>query len=759
MKNILSIVLLLMLTSTILVAQKTNITGKIINKKTQEPITNAVIKIIDTPNYAVSNEAGIFTINTIENVAIEITHLSFITQKTTLSNDNIITMVEKPISLNEIIIKADPLQDISHSVVVIDKVKKGSQPRNITDLFNDIPGFSIQKRGATATEPSLRAFKYEQMNIKYDGGMKMVHACPNRMDPITAHVIPEEVQKIEVVKGPFTVRFGQNFGGIVNLITNASTPEKLGISGSVQAGYETNGENLVARAEVVYAKEKYDITVNTERRDFGNYTDGKDTETSAGFETNSYSVKAGYSPKKNQRLQLDWRQKFGKNIMHAGLPMDSPKDDSYMAGLDYKITSVSEKIKSISAKGYYSFVDHLMTNGYANDDNTRPNYPMIDARTPVTSNTMGGKFEVGITPSKKLLIYAGFDADIIKRDGNKTVVIKAMNGMPLPTPIIKKIKVWQDATVEDYGIFAEANYRISKKVTATVGARTDFVNSSIKDPSQKFMNLYGGEIDDISDVVIGGNIALKYRKNGLQLEAAFGRGTRTPSMTERYIHRFTIGADGRKYIGNPNLESEINHQLEISIAKKINKVKMGMSVFYSKMNNYITAKLNPNFTSMAMNAVAPRQFVNVDANQYGLDAFLSYKVIENLSFNSNISITEAYNETFHESLAQIAPLSIHLGLKYEKETYWADLRTKFVAAQTHFSPSFNETATPAYRTVDLRLGYKPTKKISLGASIINIFDEAYYNHLNFTIKNAAQNNGERIYEVGRNFSVYAIYNF
>ena len=95
-------------------------------------------------------------------------------------------------------------------------------------------------------------FKYEQLNVQYDGGMKVLNACPNRMDPITTHVIPEEIEKIEIVKGPFTVRFGQNFGGIINLVSKKPSSDNLGFHGSVEGGFETNGNNFVNGVSLFY---------------------------------------------------------------------------------------------------------------------------------------------------------------------------------------------------------------------------------------------------------------------------------------------------------------------------------------------------------------------------------------------------------------------------------------------------------------------------------------------------------------------------
>jgi iron complex outermembrane receptor protein len=342
--------------------------------------------------------------------------------------------------------------------------------------------------------------------------------------------------------------------------------------------------------------------------------------------------------------------------------------------------------------------------------------------------------------------------------------INPATGLPFTTAMVKNLKVWQDATISDYGIFAEANYKLTNKIITTAGLRTDFVNAGIDDADAGFEALYGGEIKDQSDVVIGGNISAKYRNNGLQMQLAYGRGTRTPSMVERYIYRFVINSDSRDYIGNPYLKPEINNQFEFSASKKTNKINVGASVFYSIMEDYITAYINSAFTASTAGCgggpiLAPKQFINVSANQYGFDAFFNYKFTDELIFKSDIALTKAYNETFDEPLAQIAPMSAHLGLKYEKEKYWIDLRSEIVAKQADYAPSFNETESPGYNTFDLRLGYKPTAKFSLGASVLNIFDTAYYNHLNFAFKNADENNGMRINEVGRNFSIYAKYNF
>jgi len=385
-KQLLTIILVL--STSISFAQLTIFKGKVVTKNTNEPIENVTVKSNKNNNYTVTNSKGEFKLETNATTKFTFSHLGFRSRTVLIKNNMVLVLQPIQIELNEISVSANPIENISQSTVINDSEKRISQPRSVGSLFKDINGFGIVKRGAYASEPVFRAFKYEQLNVQYDGGMKVLNACPNRMDPITTHVIPEEIEKIEIVKGPFTVRFGSNFGGIINLVSKNPSKNQYGFKGSIEGGYETNGSNFVNGANLLYANEKFDVQLNGSHRDFSNYTDGNGTEVPSSFKTNDYSVKLGFNPTNKQRIQLIWRQSFARNIDHAGLPMDSPFDDSLLAGLDYKVSNLSNKISNFSFKAFYSYVDHLMTN------ENRPSFLATDAKSPVNSWTYGGKVEL-----------------------------------------------------------------------------------------------------------------------------------------------------------------------------------------------------------------------------------------------------------------------------------------------------------------------------------------------------------------------------
>jgi iron complex outermembrane receptor protein len=738
------------------------LSGTIIDKETNDPIAGARIRVTETRVLGITDEAGRFSIEAKAGQNLMIEHPFYRSVIVEAREEQKYYLETSVINLEAITVEADPLKDITHSFVVMDDIKKGSQPRSSADLFADIPGFSIHRRSTVASEPSLRSFKYDQMNIIIDGFTRLVCACPNRMDPITAHIIPEEVNRMEVVRGPYTVRFGQTFGGIVNIITKQPQPADYGFGGSVEGAYETNGNNIVSRAEIMYARKKFDLTMNGEYRDFGNYRDRNGLDVPSSFNTISYSIKTGINPAKNQRLQFDWRQKFGQDIMHAGLPMDSPKDNSYAATLDYKIRNINPVFNSITLKSYYTVVDHLMNNYL------RPNFVRMDASTPVMSNTYGAKIELGLTPVSGMNIFAGIDANADSRSGERTRIGKMKpDGTPIPVdkrPVFID-SVWQDAFVNNIGIFCESSFEIGKNLIATAGIRTDFVSAGAESPATGFYSKYESGFENRSENVVGGNISVKYLFENAKIQIAYGLGARSASILERYIYHFAIGIDGYEYVGNPFLSPEKNHQFELSAAYSHRRFSAGASVFYSHIPDYISAVYkdgDENFRSVFANPNPyAKQFINVDAEQYGFETYFNFEILPGLDFNSSLAYTRAENKTFGEPLPQIAPLAARFALKYEKSRYWAEIRSFIAAKQDRLATSFGETVpTPGYNTMDLKLGFRPIEGLSIGLAVSNIFDTAYYNHLTFKYANTLPELvGKNILDPGRNFSLYGKYSF
>jgi len=746
---------------------------QLINQETNQPVVEATVHIIFSNSKIETDEQGEFIINFNNEAEIEVRIISqgFESLSKILKADSptrVIYLTPQNNKLPEILISGRVFTDPVMNISTPDLTEKVTQPKNVADLFRDINGFGLIKRGNYAIDPSFRAAQYEQLNIQYDNGTKVMHACPNRMDPITTHVIPEDIAKIEVIRGPYSVRYGATFGGIINMVSKRPEMGNYGFSGNASSGFETNGNSMVNMLRLQYAEEKFDVVGMYGYRDFGNYEDGAGREIPSSFRSIDYSLRMGYNFSMNERLQLHWRQSFGRDVLHASLPMDSDFDDSSIISLDYYKKKMQSKLKGIQAKAYFSYVDHLMSN------TRRSNFTAAEAFAPVEAITAGGRLELEWELAEKWKLFTGTDVLMISRDGVRNRLVKQnMMGMPLENPMAFTDKIWQDSYINDYGLFAESKYQINPSTILNAGIRYDLVHSESQDPEADFLAYYP-DLDERFENNFSGNISAKkiLHKNH-QLEIAYGRGVRSANMIERFINHFQVGQDPFEYIGNPNLDAEINNQFEIAYKGKkevnsgINQINWGASVYYSHFENYIVALIDETKTRKFMpnqEPIHPKVFRNLDkAYKTGFEANFGVQFLKDFDFNANFAYVYARNEDLNESLPLTPPLRTTFSLQYNKGKFWAGTDLRLISEQTDLATSFGENQnTPAYELLDIRLGYEILPNLNLGAAALNVFDKQYFDHLNFAFRNQADaglSGMERLTDPGRNFTFFMKYGF
>ncbi|MBK8043444.1 MAG: TonB-dependent receptor plug domain-containing protein [Haliscomenobacter sp.] len=246
------------------------------------------------------------------------------------------SMHPRPVWVSEILVAGQRSPGFAQSTLLNDDAKLSSQPRDVGDLLNDMPGFAMIKRGGYALDPVFRSFKYEQLNVVYDGGVELTHACPNRMDPATTHVNPEEIRKIELIRGPFSVRYGPSMGATINIVTETPFQESAdGFGGSLEGGYEFNGNGKSTRLTLNHQKGNYRFFAAGGLKDYGSYSNGDGKEIPTSFRTYDYTLKGGLQAAPDHQIHLTWRQGFVRDVLHAGLMMDTDYDNTSMAIADY----------------------------------------------------------------------------------------------------------------------------------------------------------------------------------------------------------------------------------------------------------------------------------------------------------------------------------------------------------------------------------------------------------------------------------------
>jgi iron complex outermembrane recepter protein len=669
------------------------------------------------------------------------------------------------IKLLTIEVKDSILKKVPFVAIKIQKKQfDGEATRDVGELLRSIPNVSGIRKGGASIDPVIRGFKFSQLNTVLDNGVKVENGCPNRMDPVSSHVEAEDIEGIEVVKGPFVLKYGPALGGVINLISEKPHPyEKFELHADALYGFETNWNGQKEHISIFGGNKKIYFLLAGGYRDYGCYksrnSDGHDTTYNSSFKKYNYVAKLGYSLKRNQSILLSYNEIHGRDVLYPALPMDEKSDDTRMMTLDYNALNISTVLKSLDAKIYYSDVDHVM------DNSNRSNWVSKQMISDVNALNIGGRAELGMQ-IKKHKLFMGLDYENIYKDGTRT-----MSMLMMGTTSTKKSNLWKEAKIQNVGLFAEyKTFFSSFELDAALRLDNNSANSGdtlkiIKDDIEYF--------NDVRTNYLNFSFSLGITKeitNELSVSLALGRGVRSPNMLERFIKLMAVGYDNFDYLGNPQLKPETNNEVDLTF--KYSNEKIGsfyLNGFYSYVQDYISGVMLPSSVVLPQTAgtLGVKQFVNIESVSFtGIE--FGYTSPEKYKLGGSLiaAYTYGYVPTIkkyiltgtnvtgdtiltNDALSEIPPLETTVSIYYKflKGKLVPKISLRVVSNQHHVSEAFYEQETPGFALLNFSIKSNITKNISISGGINNIFDRSYYEHLNRKIIGTT----DKLYEPGRVF--------
>ncbi len=686
----------------------------------------------------------------------------------TASKTTEVILADALILLNTIIVSRSPSLEDPINSVLNERVRSGSFARTASDLFEHAPGFSMIKRSSFASEPVFRGLREDRLNVMYDGGVKVMHACPNRMDPITTHVMPEEISEIEVIKGPFSVLYGPNFGGTINMITEPVTAaDAKPWHGMFLMGGASNAPSLFGRAKLGFHSKYLDVGGMGAVLQNGNYLTGKHDGSRdtipAHFKTRAFSLYTNVRPSSADALQVNFRHSAGLDIAHVGLPMDSKHNNSDVYSLKYARKMEDRRVSRLSLLAYHSKVDHLMSNA------ERTNASMVEAATQVYAMTTGGKVRATSRVDAVRLDY-GVDMYRLDRAGERTRKIKRLPPDHPKTPgkVLDKPKfitdtIWPEASQSIIGAFLQMDWTPSSRWNVKAGVRGDYFNARAEALPRSFVQKAPSRLDPVTFIGWSGHLNAKCLWTSHHIfQLALGRGVRFPSMEEQYIQHLAVGAEPFEYVGNPAVVPEVNHQIDVGVKWIYPEVQVFLNAYYSRISDYILPVVDAGLHRKFLPWRAPtaaKTYTNLDAAILrGVEWQARASLPGHLSLTMGLAYTEGQNIDWDTPLPLMAPLRVNAGLRYAHAGYFIEIAGRYSAKQDRVDTSFGETVSPAYTLLDLKCGMKWRNHLKCNISVSNLLDVGYYDHLNFSYKNAGTLKG-RIYNPGRSVSLSVQYDF
>ena len=649
---------------------------------------------------------------------------------------------------------------------VVDTVAPSTEDAiDTAELLKQLPGANLNANGPVTGIAQYRGLYGDRVAISVDS-VPIVTGGPNAMDAPLSYASPLLLDRLSLERGIASVSSAtESLGGHIAVDYDRGEHADGGgfmPSGKMQASYASNGDvgSIAIRAVGANDTHKVALLGQRDRADDLEFPGG--TLRPTRLERDRYDLSYAYRGDGLDVLVYGGRLDTYDTGTPA-LPMDIRSIETALGGLqvDAELGRATLEI----AVGY-SDVDHVMDNFALR---TPPASPAQFRSTHAIGS--GYHFRVGGLVRGDV---AEWRIGIDGKTAEHTAVITN------PSSNAFRIVNFNAAERDVLGIYGQWN-RALGRFDVELGARVNraalrsgpvAAEIPVMNPMSQMMAANAARLaadfnardtdsmhTNVDAVVKIGQVLGEMRSVYIEL----GRKTRAPSYQELFLWlplESTGGlADGRSYLGNPDLESEVSREINVGLNWRFGNAWLAPQMFYKDISNYIqgvpSQNAAANAVAMMMGGAPALEFANTDAKLHGLDLAWGYYVTEALVLDGVLTHVRGKRSDVTDDLYRIAPLNGRITLTYEADRWSASVESVLYARQRDVSAYNGERPTAGYGLLNARGEWQLSSGLTLRAGIANILDKRYQDHLDGINRVAGVNVpvGVRLFGVGRTMQV------
>ncbi len=537
------------------------------------------------------------------------------------------------------------------------------------------------------------------------------------------------------------------------------------MDGSLQLRSFGNQQGFTAGTALTGQTDRVSYRLAGQYVKLGDYTSGDGRTVDADHEGwgESAAIRTHLSEHQSVEVALHhYHQALDRNI---SLPFDTVDTDFYAATLNY--TWSAENHHLYWRSGYTETHPRLSTTARPDDDDDDPTPtpappaggggpggpggpggggsgnppPARPVDTDLRGDTIAysGGLSWQTTWSSELISLLGVDATWSRRNASRERLLSDNS--------VNIDHLWPDVRTRDLGLFGELTWNREAN-HVRFGARIDRVDREARAADGLIIGIPGARGATIRQnyIAFNGPAAGETTRNhtvgavnftyehdlSTKLTARLGLGLTRMAPTESESYRsFLSNPLGVGDLGNPALDPETKREIEAGLQYSSDQLQFTGQIFYAAIDDYIQRTLILTTPSTIFS------FRNSDAAYYGAEAALvvTPTATPGLSFNASASTVQGYDRNTRIDQAGLPPWQTRAAVRYhhaiKNNPYWIELNTAYTAAKTNPNPNeatiFRDTAS--YTIIGLRLGTRLHQRLTLEASVENLFDVTYYNYL------------------------------
>ena len=592
------------------------------------------------------------------------------------------------------------------------------------EYLKTIPGFAVIRKGGTDGDPVLRGMAGSRLNLLVDGE-QVLGGCGARMDPPTAYVFPESFDRITVIKGPQTVRYGPgNSAGTVLFERTSARLARPGWRGTASLLGGSWGRN----DEVVDATggtPGFYVRGAGTRSHMGDYADGNGNAVHSRYTRWSAFGAVGWTPDDDTRLELSGTRSDGR-AAYADRSMDGVKFLRENLGLKYDQRHLSPLLDRLEVQLYRNYVDHVMDNATLRAFTPTPMAPEPAAMNP-DRTTQGGRVAATLRLAEATQLVLGTDVQ-----ANRHTFRMSLRQWSRPEETLPRL---DDAFFRSVGLFGELTHAFTPVDRLVAGFRADRWHAEDR-RSQVQLTMMASAPDPTAgqrrDTTLESGFA-RYERDvadgGATLYAGVGHAERFPDYWE------AISKESLTSVSAFGTHPERTTQLDLGFVKQAGALRASFSAFYGEVRDFIL--IQSNVPKPAMGGAVRMATVarNVDATTWGGEAAATLALSARLKAEGSLAYVHGANDTDRRPLAQMPPLEARLGLVWDTGVWSVGGLLRAAARQDRVAVNQGNIAgqdlgpTGGFAVASLNGGWRPRPGLLVTAGVDNLFNRAYAEHL------------------------------
>ena len=608
------------------------------------------------------------------------------------------------------------VKDVPVAVEVITKEEMDKKNiKRVDDALKSITGVYVrQNKGIMGTTDmiTMRGFgKQKQVlvmidgqpiNDGYSGGFKL------------ANIPTENIDRIEVIKGPASALYGSNaMGGVINIITKDKAKQETIVRSSI-GGQGTDSQSVYTSGSTG----KIDYFITAQRTSVDGYesndqykTDpSKTRQGDSGMKRELYDGKLVYHLDDNSKLSLSGGGNNYKYFYDLVADRGETNEDCWDLNYESKLNSTSSLKVSYGEKKLDSW------------------YVSGKTYTVTPSKSTQAEVQYNFKLGDKDSFTVGYSRRAEQANSFSKTLTNAWNLASISTT--SKTNSDIGGKTETNSFYLQDEHKVSDNTTLYLGGRYDdwhfddgytygykngsYVTTSTPESKANSFNPKAGVVHKINDK--------------LTLRSSIGKAFRAPNVYE-LAKDWESTSSKYIYKCNPDLQPEESTNYEIGFDYQADKTLLAkVNVFHTNVTDAIDMKT----TGLV------KQYINSDKVRVnGLEIGLTKRLSDAWSSFVNYTYTDAKvvssdiaPENEGKQVDGVPKQLFKFGVDYAKDRWQGSLTGNYVS-EANDPSNLGKSGYGyygSYFTVDTKVSYKMTKDTTISLSVDNLFNREYYSY-------------------------------